>query len=218
VAAAVKLLEESLAEWRGTRVHEGNGEETADDPAVARSAVLAVLRLLGRFESDAAVSNGIRILRTDPAATKTYVLSYLRRLPTDEIDIAGHVEQIVEAIGLHAPAWQQAWLMDALLDTDLTLTPSLAEWLKDFVQGRHPATLRVRALLVLGLHDVIEPSEISRHFDAVPSVARPDVAAALAARVADTDDAALKPVRRGGKIYTWIIDDVIGALPDVSML
>jgi hypothetical protein len=225
IEAAIELLEESLTEWRGTGQrpsddHElpAGDREVPDDPAVARGAALSTVRLLGRLESPAALDHGIRILRTDPGTTQTYVLSYLRRLPPGEIDIPGHVETILNEIGNRAPAWQQAWLMDALLNLETTPTPHLAEWLHQFLRSRHPAVLRVRALLVLGLHDLIEPTDISEYFDAVPPVARPDVTASMAARVADESDAVLKPFRRAGKLHGWIIDDVVNNLPDASWL
>jgi hypothetical protein len=208
--AATELLVESLAEWRG-----GRGGD--DDPTVARSAVLSMVRVLGRLGSPAALDYGVQILRTDPGTTQQYVLGYLRRLPSS-VNVAAHIEAIVDAIGPRAPAWQQAWLMDGLLDLETTPTTRLAEWMIDFSRGRHPATLRARALIVLGLHDLLEPAEILEHFDLSPTVARPDIAAAVALRIAEQADPALVPLRRAGKLYSWIVDDVIDALPDVSHL
>jgi hypothetical protein len=165
VGAATVLLEESLAEWRGISVGPGVSAESADDPAVARSAVLSLVRMLGRLASDAALPHGATILRTDPGTTESWVLSYLARLPADDVDFSAHVEELLNTVGPMAPAWQQAWLMDALLDVEIDLSPRLIEWLKDFVRSRYPATLRVRALMVLGLHDKIEPAEIADYLE-----------------------------------------------------
>jgi hypothetical protein len=218
VSAAVELLQESIDEWRGDRPASAASVESPDDPAVARSAVLSLIRMLGRLESDAALANGATILRTDPGATQTWVRSYLAPLSGEGIDIATHVEELLDAIGPAAPGWQQAWLMDPLLDSDLDLSPRLITWLKAFFHSREPATLRVRALMVLGLHDELEPAQISDQFDIVPSVARPDVAAALAFRVADGSHPSLKPVRRAGRLYSWIIDTAIENIGQASSL
>jgi hypothetical protein len=218
IAAAEELLEESLAEWRGTGAAQAAPEESSEDPAVARSAVLSLVRMLGRLESDAALSNGVTILRTDPGTTQAWVLSYLNRLPADTVDIAGHVEVVLNAIGPMAPAWQQAWLIDALLDPQRMLSPRLIEWLKTFLQSRQPGTLRVRALMALALHDELEPAEISDQFDAVPVVARTDVAAALALRVGDVNHQVLRPVRRAGRLYSWAIDTAIANIEEPGVL
>jgi hypothetical protein len=219
IAAALELLEESLAEWRGVPLFEGQiRDEAADDPAVARSAVLAVIRLLGRLRSDAVLAHGVTILRTDPGMTQTYVLAYLRHLPPTDVDIPQHIESILDAIGTNAPAWQQAWLMDPLLDLETRPTERLGGWLHAFLLTRQPATLRMRALMVLGAHDLVEPVEITKFFDNVPLVARPDVAAAMALRVADVNDSAVRSIRRAGKLYDWIVQDVVDSLPDTSSL
>jgi hypothetical protein len=217
-----RAMEEAFAHAAGQLLQETDGEDnpSQSEARAAREIITAALFHFTRIGADTAVEIGPRLVALDPLLAQQYS-QYLRVLPERE----GHdatakaVMAVVEAFRGHVPPWTQAWLFDALLRADASLTEELAELTRRFMFSDAPSVLRARAATVLAAHRRLGSEELTRLVDDVSEAARVDLAAAAGLLSLGGDHAQeIQAFVDADPLYRLIFDHAVERSPDLGWL
>lgn len=119
------------------------------------------------------------------------------------------LEATIKRVGPHAPAWQQIWLLEPLLDPAFEVSRRIESWLRKLETSAKPDILRARVLQALAVHGLVSSDEIANLFDRMSSNSRPDLTAAAAiAQHQASESTSLVPLTSESKIYEWVQEKV----------
>jgi len=194
------------------------GEALAGQAANANRQILTIgFSAFQRAADPYGLDDGPALIALDPSLAHQYA-NYLRALPLEEVDVVRSVEDVIAAFRGWVPAWATAWLMNALLHIDLDLGETTT-WIRNFMESAAPAVLRARAALVLALHGHVTAVELTRLFNEVPFVARPDIAAAMGLLPGRTQGLReIQAAVRESRISKWAYDKATELYPTTTWL
>ena len=172
-----------------------------------RQATALALSILSSVGSDGAVDLGSHLVAVDPLLARQFA-GYLRSLDAKGNETSSRVDEVVKLFRGHVPPWTLAWLIDPLVVEGAELTMESRELLEAFVRSSAPAALRARAVLALTVHGDLERKDLTRLLDEMPSVAKPDVVAALALTVKHGADADIRKLLAGDRLQVWVFEQV----------
>jgi hypothetical protein len=203
-----EALRISEAVWDAAAANRLSGDRMSGFELRANRQLLnTALYYFRRVKANHPLELGPALVAVDPAFAHSYAL-YLQGLAeNDANDETNHrIVDVLARFGGHAPFWVQAWLAEPLLTPGTRMNDEVERWLRGFLTGRAPALLRARAALALAVHHRVEVAELTELFDAFPSAAAPDIAAALGFRQPAADDRRVRAVIESQHLYRWIYD------------
>jgi hypothetical protein len=195
------------------------GEALTGQAAAANRQILTIgFFAFQRARDPHGLHHGPALLVLDPSLAHQYA-NYLRTLVQQGVDVVQAVADVGTAFRGRIPDWAMAWMMNALLDIDLDMNEETTTKVRRFLESTAPAVLRARAALVLALHGKISAIELTQLFNEAPTVARPDIAAALgllpgpATNVRETEAAV-----RDDRISKWAFEKAAELYPTTAWL
>jgi hypothetical protein len=160
-----------------------------------------------RLHSAAALTKGPAVVAVEPAFAQTYALYLSSLAEHDQVhETSDRIVDVLSRFRGYTPHWVQAWLITPLQAPGARLNAEAKEWLRGLLDSDAPSLLRARAALALAIHREIEVPELAALFNVLPSVAAPDVVAALAFLLPPQTDPRVRSVVESEHLYRWVFE------------